>query len=79
MLLLFLLPIYGLLVLGAVLKLVSCLKLQHLAMKHGLILVDTKYEFGKASDGSILLIDEVNYYISSWYTFLSHPYLLHHG
>lgn len=54
-----------LLVLEAVLKFVSCLKLQYLAMKHGLILVDTKYEFGKASDGSILLIDEVNYYISS--------------
>ena len=29
-------------------------------MEHGLVLVDTKYEFGKANDGSILLIDEVN-------------------
>lgn len=33
-------------------------------MKHGLILVDTKYEFGKASDGTIMLVDEVNYSIS---------------
>jgi phosphoribosylaminoimidazole-succinocarboxamide synthase len=33
---------------------------QEVALKHGLLLVDTKYEFGKASDGSILLIDEVN-------------------
>jgi phosphoribosylaminoimidazole-succinocarboxamide synthase len=30
------------------------------AAKHGLILVDTKYEMGKAADGSIRLIDEVN-------------------
>lgn len=29
-------------------------------MEHGLILVDTKYEFGKAPDGTVLLIDEVN-------------------
>ncbi|EOA12156.1 hypothetical protein CARUB_v100039432mg, partial [Capsella rubella] len=28
------------------------------AKDHGLILVDTKYEFGRSSDGSILLIDE---------------------
>jgi hypothetical protein len=35
---------------------------QEVALKHGLLLVDTKYEFGKASDGSILLIDEVNLY-----------------
>lgn len=33
--------------------------LQQVAGEHGLILVDTKYEFGKGSDGSILLIDEV--------------------
>ncbi|EOY15367.1 Purin 7 isoform 5 [Theobroma cacao] len=32
---------------------------QCVALEHGLILVDTKYEFGKDSDGSILLIDEV--------------------
>lgn len=36
-----------------------CLTLQQVALEHGLILVDTKYEFGKANDGSILLIDEV--------------------
>ena len=33
---------------------------QELALKAGLILVDTKYEFGIASDGSIVLIDEVH-------------------
>jgi phosphoribosylaminoimidazole-succinocarboxamide synthase len=33
---------------------------QELATKAGLILVDTKYEFGRATDGSILLIDEVH-------------------
>lgn len=46
-------------------------------MKHGLILVDTKYEFGKASDGTILLIDEVNYSISSYTPLLSSPVLQH--
>ena len=30
------------------------------ARKAGLILVDTKYEFGRASDGSVVLIDEVH-------------------
>ncbi|KAL8161488.1 hypothetical protein V2J09_012977 [Rumex salicifolius] len=46
---------------------------QHVALEHGLILVDTKYEFGKSSDGSILLIDEVHtpdssrYWIASSY------------
>ena len=35
------------------------LKIQHVALEHDLILVDAKYEFGKGSDGSILLIDEV--------------------
>lgn len=34
--------------------------MKQVAAKHGLILVDTKYEFGKAPDGSILLIDEVS-------------------
>ena len=29
------------------------------AARRGLLLVDTKYEFGKAPDGTILLIDEV--------------------
>ncbi|KAL6984047.1 Phosphoribosylaminoimidazole-succinocarboxamide synthase (SAICAR synthetase), partial [Sarracenia purpurea var. burkii] len=31
---------------------------QHVAAEHGLILVDTKYEFGKGSDGTVLLLDE---------------------
>ena len=31
-----------------------------LAQAAGLILVDTKYEFGRAPDGSVLLIDEVH-------------------
>lgn len=33
---------------------------QELARKAGLILVDTKYEFGIAPDGSVVLIDEVH-------------------
>lgn len=33
---------------------------QGVAQKAGLILVDTKYEFGRAADGSVLLIDEVH-------------------
>jgi len=33
---------------------------QQLAAKCGLILVDTKYEFGRAADGRVLLIDEVH-------------------
>ncbi|KAF7829975.1 phosphoribosylaminoimidazole-succinocarboxamide synthase, chloroplastic [Senna tora] len=40
---------------------------QSVALEHGLILVDTKYEFGKANDGSILLIDEVHTPDSSRY------------
>jgi phosphoribosylaminoimidazole-succinocarboxamide synthase len=32
---------------------------QQLAQQRGLILVDTKYEFGKTADGQILLIDEI--------------------
>ncbi|CAN1827847.1 Phosphoribosylaminoimidazole-succinocarboxamide synthase, chloroplastic [Linum perenne] len=40
---------------------------QRVALEHGLILVDTKYEFGKGSDGSILLIDEVHTPDSSRY------------
>ncbi|KAK4784289.1 hypothetical protein SAY86_018657 [Trapa natans] len=40
---------------------------QHVAADHGLILVDTKYEFGKSLDGSILLIDEVHTPDSSRY------------
>lgn len=33
---------------------------QEVARKAGLILVDTKYEFGLANDGSVVLIDEVH-------------------
>jgi phosphoribosylaminoimidazole-succinocarboxamide synthase len=33
---------------------------QELARKAGLILVDTKYEFGRTPDGQVVLIDEVN-------------------
>jgi phosphoribosylaminoimidazole-succinocarboxamide synthase len=33
---------------------------QILANKSGLILVDTKYEFGRAPDGNVILIDEVH-------------------
>ncbi len=33
---------------------------QELARKSGLILVDTKYEFGRTPDGRVLLIDEVH-------------------
>jgi len=40
---------------------------QERAARAGLILVDTKYEFGRASDGSILLIDEVHTPDSSRY------------
>lgn len=46
---------------------------QEVALKHGLLLVDTKYEFGKTSDGTIVLIDEVHtpdssrYWISASY------------
>ncbi|KAJ8762584.1 hypothetical protein K2173_008023 [Erythroxylum novogranatense] len=46
---------------------------QRLALEHGLILVDTKYEFGKDSDGSILLIDEVHTPDSSRY-WIAHSY-----
>jgi len=40
---------------------------QSVAEEHGLILVDTKYEFGIASDGKILLIDEIHTPDSSRY------------
>lgn len=33
---------------------------QELAQRGGLILVDTKYEFGRAPDGAVMLIDEVH-------------------
>ena len=38
-----------------------------LAKEHGLILVDTKYEFGKTTDGRIVLIDEIHTPDSSRY------------
>lgn len=38
-----------------------------IAAKQGLILVDTKYEFGKANDGKIYLIDEIHTPDSSRY------------
>lgn len=40
---------------------------QQVALENGLLLVDTKYEFGKDLDGSILLIDEVHTPDSSRY------------
>ncbi|KAM0976841.1 hypothetical protein PS2_019425 [Malus domestica] len=46
---------------------------QRVALEHGLILVDTKYEFGKGQDGSILLIDEVHTPDSSRY-WIAHTY-----
>jgi len=38
-----------------------------IAAKHGLILVDTKYEFGRDSEGNIILIDEIHTPDSSRY------------
>ncbi|KAG8385086.1 hypothetical protein BUALT_Bualt03G0004900 [Buddleja alternifolia] len=46
---------------------------QRIALEHGLILVDTKYEFGKGSDGKVLLIDEVHTPDSSRY-WIAHSY-----
>jgi len=40
------------------------------ALQHGLILVDTKYEFGKTEDGTIVLIDEIHTPDSSRYFYL---------
>jgi len=40
---------------------------QETALKNGMILVDTKYEFGKDADGQILLIDEIHTPDSSRY------------
>lgn len=40
---------------------------QAMAAQHGLILVDTKYEFGQLPDGKIILIDEVHTPDSSRY------------
>jgi len=41
-----------------------------IAAKHGLILVDTKYEFGLGNDGKIYLIDEIHTPDSSRYFYL---------
>ncbi|GFY96101.1 purin 7 [Actinidia rufa] len=46
---------------------------QRVASEHGLILVDTKYEFGKGSDGTVLLLDEVHTPDSSRY-WIGHSY-----
>ena len=43
---------------------------QKMANERGLILVDTKYEFGKIADGSIVLIDEIHTPDSSRYFYL---------
>ena len=43
---------------GAALEVFRCG--QAIAQQAGLILVDTKYEFGRAADGQVLLIDEVH-------------------
>ncbi|MBI2427091.1 MAG: phosphoribosylaminoimidazolesuccinocarboxamide synthase [Candidatus Kerfeldbacteria bacterium] len=40
---------------------------QKVAAEHGLILVDTKYEFGKDADGAITLLDEIHTPDSSRY------------
>lgn len=40
---------------------------QELAAQRGLILVDTKYEFGKDKEGNILLVDEIHTPDSSRY------------
>ncbi len=40
---------------------------QEIALKHGLILVDTKYEFGLDSEGKLTLIDEIHTPDSSRY------------
>lgn len=42
-----------------------------IAEKHGLILVDTKYEFGRDLDGNIILVDEIHTPDSSRYWLLN--------
>ena len=44
-----------------------------IAAKHGLILVDTKYEFGRDQDGHIVVVDEIHTPDSSRY-WLAHSY-----
>jgi len=55
----------------------AALKLFHygteIAAKHGLILVDTKYEFGRDVDGKIVIVDEMHTPDSSRY-WLAHSY-----
>jgi len=51
---------------------------QGVAAKRGLILVDTKYEFGRDVDGTIRLIDEINTPDSSRY-WLSNSYAERHA
>lgn len=61
------------------------LELQRVALEHGLILVDTKYEFGKGSDGSVLLIDEVwnymhfNIHGSPTFFVIAHTHAISHA
>lgn len=61
------------------------LELQCVALEHGLILVDTKYEFGKGSDGSVLLIDEVwnymhyNIHGSLTFSVIAHAHAVSHA
>ena len=43
-----------------------------IAAERGLILVDTKYEFGRTSDGKIVLIDEIHTPDSSRYFYAEH-------
>jgi len=40
---------------------------QKVSLEHGLLLVDTKYEFGKDENGKILLVDEIHTPDSSRY------------
>ena len=51
---------------------------QEISEKRGLILVDTKYEFGKDKDGNIILIDEVHTPDSSRY-WIKHSYEERHS
>jgi phosphoribosylaminoimidazole-succinocarboxamide synthase len=55
----------------------AALKLFHFgvetAAKHGLILVDTKYEFGRDADGKLVVVDEIHTPDSSRY-WLAHSY-----
>ena len=53
---------------------------QEVALKKGLLLVDTKYEFGRTMDGKIVLIDEIHTCDSSRYWIAeSYDYLMATG